>query len=129
MLEFGAAMRRFPNTPEYIGLNTPLGEEYEIGSLAVEGRIPPDVEGVFFRAVPDPAFPPFLEDGGAIPSGDGMVSAVRLAGGKAGFAIRYVQTARHQVEVTAGRALFGKSRNPFPAHPVATGPQPPLATP
>ena len=70
-------MRQFPNTPEYIGLNTPLGEEYEIGSLAVEGRIPPDVEGVFFRAVPDPAFPPFVEDGGAILSGDGMVSAVR----------------------------------------------------
>ena len=76
-------MRQFPNTPEYTGLNTPLGEEYEIGSLAVEGRIPPDVEGVFFRAVPDPAFPPFVEDGGAILSGDGMVSAVRFAGGKA----------------------------------------------
>ena len=114
-------MRQFPNTPEYIGLNTPLGEEYEIGALAVEGRIPPDVEGVFFRAVPDPAFPPFVEDGGAILSGDGMVSAVRLAGGKAGFAIRYVQTARHQAEVAAGRALFGKYRNPFTDQPDAKG--------
>ena len=114
-------MRRFPDTPEYIGLNTPLGEEYEIGSLAVEGRIPPDVEGVFFRAVPDPAFPPFVEDGGAILSGDGMVSAVRLTGGKAGFAIRYVQTARHRVEVAAGRALFGKYRNPFTDQPDAKG--------
>ena len=62
-------MRQFPNTPEYTGLNTPLGEEYEIDSLAVEGRIPADVEGVFFRAVPDPAFPPFVEDGGAVLSG------------------------------------------------------------
>ena len=114
-------MRQFPNTPEYIGLNTPLGEEYEIGSLTVEGRIPPDVEGVFFRAVPDPAFPPFVEDGGAILSGDGMVSAVRLAGGKAGFAIRYVQTARHRAEVAAGRALFGKYRNAFTDQPDAKG--------
>ena len=78
-------MRQFPDTFEYTGLNTPLGEEYEIGSLAVEGRIPADVDGVFFRAVPDPAFPPFVEDGGAILSGDGMVSAIRFAGGKVGL--------------------------------------------
>src|SRR6187455_2207684 len=121
MLEFGAAMRRFPNTPEYIGLNTPLGEEYEIGSLAVEGRIPRDVEGVFFRAVPDPAFPPFVEDGGAILSGDGMVSALRVSDGRASFAIRYVQTARHAAEVAAGRALFGKYRNPFTDRAEARG--------
>ena len=114
-------MRQFPDTPEYIGLNTPIGEEYEIGSLAVEGRIPPDVEGVFFRAVPDPAFPPFVEDGGAILSGDGMVSAVRFAGGKVGFAIRYVQTERHKAEVAAGRALFGKYRNPYTDQPEAKG--------
>ncbi len=105
-------MKRFPSTLEYTGLNTPIGEEYEIDSLAVEGRVPADVEGVFFRAVPDPAFPPFVEDGGAILSGDGMVSAVRFAGGKVGFAIRYVQTERHRAEVATGRALFGKYRNP-----------------
>ena len=54
-----------------------------------------------------------MEDGGAILSGDGMVSAVRFAGGKVGFAIRYVQTERHKAEVAAGRALFGKYRNPY----------------
>jgi carotenoid cleavage dioxygenase len=106
-------MRRFPDSPEYTGLNTPLGEEYEIPDLAIEGRIPVDVEGVFFRAVPDPAFPPFVQDGAAVLSGDGMISAIRIAGGKASFAIRYVQTERHRAEVSAGRALFGKYRNPF----------------
>ena len=114
-------MKQFPNTPEYTGLNTPIGEEYEIGSLAVEGRIPPDVEGVFFRAVPDPAFPPFVEDGGAVLSADGMVSAVRFAGGKVGFSIRYVQTERHRAEVAAGRALFGKYRNLYTDKPEARG--------
>ena len=97
-------MKQFPDTPEYTGLNTPIGEEYEIGSLAVEGRIPAEVEGTFFRAVPDPAFPPFTEDGGAILSGDGMVSAVRFAGGRVGLAMRYVQTARHRAEATGSRA-------------------------
>ena len=114
-------MKQFPDTPEYTGLNTPIGEEYEIGSLAVEGRIPAEVEGTFFRAVPDPAFPPFTEDGGAILSGDGMVSAVRFAGGRVGLAMRYVQTARHRAEVEAGRALFGKYRNVFTDRPEAKG--------
>jgi len=114
-------MKQFPGTLEYTGLNTPIGEEYQIDSLAVEGRIPAEVEGSFFRAVPDPAFPPFTEDGGAILSGDGMVSAVRFSGGRVGFAMRYVQTARHRAELQAGRALFGKYRNPFTDRPEAKG--------
>ena len=114
-------MKRFPGTPEYTGLNTPIGEEYEIGSLEVEGRVPRDVEGTLFRAVPDPAFPPFVEDGGAILSGDGMVSALRFADGSASFSIRYVQTRRHEAEVAAGRALFGKYRNPFTDQPEVRG--------
>jgi carotenoid cleavage dioxygenase-like enzyme len=112
-------MKRYPDGPEFTGLNAPLGEEYEIPDLAVEGRIPPEVEGVFFRAVPDPAFPPFVEDGAAVLSGDGMISAIRIAGGKASFSIRYVQTERHKAELAAGRALFGKYRNPFTDMPEA----------
>jgi carotenoid cleavage dioxygenase len=50
-------MKRYPDAPEFTGLNAPLGEEYEVPDLAIEGRIPGEVEGVFFRAVPDPAFP------------------------------------------------------------------------
>jgi carotenoid cleavage dioxygenase-like enzyme len=111
----------FPDGPDYTGLNSPIGEEYELSSLSVEGRIPDDVEGVFFRAVPDPAFPPFMEDGGAVLSGDGMVSAIRLTAGQADFAIRYVRTQRHQAEAAAGRALFGKYRNPYTDKPEATG--------
>jgi carotenoid cleavage dioxygenase-like enzyme len=114
-------MRGFPQTLEYTGLNTPLGEEYELKALPVEGRIPPEVDGTFFRAVPDPRFPPFLEDGGAVLSGDGMVSALRVTAGKAEFAIRYVQTERHMAEDAAGHALFGKYRNPFTDKPEAAG--------
>ena len=114
-------MKRFPDAPEFTGLNAPLCEEYEVPDLAIEGRIPREVEGVFFRAVPDPAFPPFVEDGAAVLSGDGMISAIRIAGGKASFCIRYVQTERHKAEVAAGRALFGNYRNPFTDRPEAKG--------
>jgi carotenoid cleavage dioxygenase len=114
-------MRQVPDTPDYAGLNAPVGEEFETGPLAVDGRIPAEVEGTFFRAVPDPAFPPFIEDGGSALSGDGMVSAVRFSGGQADVGMRYVQTARHRAEVAAGRALFGKYRNPFTDRPEARG--------
>ena len=114
-------MDQFPDMLEYNGLNRPVREEYEIESLELEGEIPAEIEGSFFRAVPDPAFPPFVEDGGAILSGDGMVSAIRFRDGKLSCAMRYVQTARHQAEVAAGRALFGKYRNPYTDQPEAKG--------
>jgi len=114
-------MRGFPDTLDYTGLNSPIGEEYELESLPVEGRIPPEIEGTFFRAVPDPAFPPFMEDGGAVLSGDGMISAVRISAAGASFAIRYVQTERHKAEAAAGRAMFGKYRNPFTDRPEVKG--------
>ncbi len=114
-------MPQFPQAPEYIGLNAPIGAEYDLVDLKVEGVIPSEVEGSFFRAVPDPAFPPFMEDGGAILSGDGMISAIRFAGGKASTSMRYVQTARHQAEAAAGEAIFGKYRNPFTDRPAAGG--------
>ncbi|MGA8705620.1 MAG: carotenoid oxygenase family protein [Steroidobacteraceae bacterium] len=114
-------MRNFPDTPDYVGLNAPIGQEYELPDLAVEGSLPPEVNGTFFRAVPDPAFAPFVEDSAAALSGDGMVSAVRFAAGRVSFAIRYVQTQRHRAEAAAGHALFGKYRNPFTDRPAVRG--------
>mgnify|MGYP001260860978 FL=1 len=105
-------MKAFPQTSHFVGLNRPLGEEYDIDGLIVEGEIPADVDGVFFRAVPDPAFAPKFDDDNLL-SGDGMISAVRLQGGKASTLMRYVQTARHQAEVELGRSRFGRYRNPY----------------
>jgi carotenoid cleavage dioxygenase-like enzyme len=105
-------MAGYPQTPEFTGLNTPVVEEYSLSNLAVEGTIPPEVEGVFFRATPDPAFPTFIPDDTLL-SGDGMISALRISGGTASFDMRYVQTARHKAEVAAGKALFGRYRNPY----------------
>lgn len=114
-------MAAFPQHPNYVGLNRPIGEEYDLADLPIEGSLPPEVEGTFFRAVPDPAFPPFIEDSGAILSGDGTLSAIRFANGRASVHLRYVGTARHQAEVRAGHALFGKYRNPFTDKPEVAG--------
>jgi carotenoid cleavage dioxygenase-like enzyme len=114
-------MTTFPDIPDYTGLNRPVREEYDIESLEIDGDIPTDVEGSWFRATPDPAFPPFIEDGAASLSGDGMISAIRFADGRASMSMRYVQTERHRAEVEAGHAIFGKYRNPFTDRPEAAG--------
>lgn len=114
-------MQAFPETPDYSGLNAPIAEEYDLKSLAVAGQIPDEVQGSFFRATPDPAYPPFIEDSAAALSGDGMISVMRIADGSASFSMRFVNTARHRAEVAAGRALFGKYRNRFTDRPEAAG--------
>ncbi|MDE2042354.1 MAG: carotenoid oxygenase family protein, partial [Alphaproteobacteria bacterium] len=114
-------MNTFPPNPYYTGLNTPIGEEYDLDDLVVEGIIPAEIEGTFFRATPDPAYPPFLPDNAAALSGDGMISALRINGGKARFSMRFVETARHKAERDAGAALFGIYRNPFTDKPEVAG--------
>jgi carotenoid cleavage dioxygenase len=114
-------MTGFPPSPYYTGLNRPIGEEYDLTDLAIEGEIPSEVQGCFFRATPDPAYPPFLPDNAAALSGDGMISALRLKDGKASFSMRFVDTARLKAERDAGEALFGIYRNPFTDKPQVEG--------
>lgn len=111
----------FPQTPDFTGLNEPVGVECAHAGLQVEGAIPPEVRGTFYRAVPDPAFPPLFADDNML-SGDGMISSLSFRGdGRVDFAIRYVETARHKAEKAAGRALFGRYRNPFTDDASAAG--------
>jgi carotenoid cleavage dioxygenase-like enzyme len=111
----------FPANPNYVGLNAPIGEEYDLENLEIKGVLPPEIEGMFFRAVPDPAFPPFVDDSAAVLSGDGMIAALRFSNGTARAQMRYVETDRRRAEVRAGQALFGKYRNPFTDRPEAKG--------
>ncbi|MBB4640995.1 carotenoid oxygenase family protein [Rhizorhapis suberifaciens] len=105
-------MKIFPQTPDFMGLNEPLGVEVHLENLEVEGTIPSEIEGAFFRAVPDPEFAPLYPDDTAL-SGDGMISRIRFQGGKVDYDIRYVKTARYLAEKEAGKALFGRYRNPY----------------
>jgi len=106
-------MGEFPQTPYFVGLNEPVGREVALTGLEVEGTIPEAVRGSFYRAVPDPAFPPKFANDHTL-SGDGMVSRLSFnADGSVDFAMKFVETARHKAEKEVGHARFGKYRNPF----------------
>ena len=105
--------KAFPQTPYFVGLNEPVGKAVDLKGLAVTGTIPAEVRGSFYRAVPDPAFPPKFADDHTL-SGDGMVSRLSFnTDGSVDFAMKFVETGRHQAEVAVGHARFGKYRNPF----------------
>jgi len=97
-------MRAFPQTIHFIGSNVPRRIEASIRNLDVEGEIPAEIDGAFFRAVPDNAHPPIYEDDIAL-NADGMISRFAISNGAVDFDIRYVQTDRYKAERDARRAL------------------------
>jgi len=113
-------MPNFPRTIHFTGLNTPVGIEWSARNLDVVGEIPAEIDGAFFRAVPDPAHAPMFDDD-IVLSGDGMVAKFSIHGGTVDYAIRYVETERYRLEKEARRALFGQYRNPFTDDPAVAG--------
>ena len=110
----------FPDRPDFTGHNAPVRVECDIFDLVVEGSLPQDIRGTWFRSIPDPRFPPFLGDDIYL-SGDGMVSRLHFAGGRVDLRIRYVRTERWQNEHGAGRSLYGRYRNPYTDDPSVQG--------
>jgi carotenoid cleavage dioxygenase-like enzyme len=113
-------MGAFPRTIHFIGSNTPRRTEISIRNLEVEGTVPPEVEGAFFRAVPDGAHAPMFEDDIAL-NHDGMIARFNFENGAVDFDIKYVETERYLAEKKARRALFGRYRNPFTDDPSVAG--------
>jgi len=97
--------RPFPDDPFLRGNYAPWPMEGEIQDLVVEGEIPGELEGTYFRNGPNPQFAP--RGGYHWFDGDGMIHALRLRDGKASYRNRWVRTARFQLERAAGEALFG----------------------
>jgi carotenoid cleavage dioxygenase len=113
-------MGAFPQTIHFIGSNTPRRSEISKRDLEVEGEIPAEVEGAFFRAVPDNAHAPMFEDDIAL-NADGMIARFNFDAGAVDFDIKYVETERYLAEKKARRALFGRYRNPFTDDPSVKG--------
>ena len=67
-------MNAFPQTIHFIGSNMPRRAEISVRDLEVEGEIPAEIDGAFFRAVPDNAHAPMFEDDIAL-NADGMIAA------------------------------------------------------
>ena len=105
-------MVSFPSTPNFEGFMAPARYEVDLADLDVDGKIPEDIDGAFFRVNPDPQFPARMGDDIWF-NGDGMVSSFRFHKGRVDFKHRWVRTDKWKLENEAGQALFGHYRNPI----------------
>lgn len=103
---------KFPDTDVFRGFNAPSRLEGDILDLEVDGVVPPEINGTFYRIQPDHRFPPIFEDDIQF-NGDGAVTAIRLHDGHADFRQRFVKTDRYHAETAARKALFGRYRNMY----------------
>src|SRR3984957_7398298 len=110
----------FPNTMDFAGWNAPSRIECDIYDLVTEGKVPEEINGSWYRSIPDPQYSPMLGDDTFL-SGDGMVSLFRFENGHVDFKMRYVKTERWKAERAARRSLYGKYRNPFTDEPSVQG--------
>jgi len=102
------------------GINAPSRIEVDLHDLEVDGELPRHLDGAFYRVAPDHQFPPrFLDD---VPfNADGTISRFLFESGRVHLRHRYVRTERFRLERAAGRALYGKYRNPFTDDPSVRG--------
>ena len=98
----------------------PVADELTVADLPVRGTIPAGIAGVYLRNGPNPAYPPIAYN---FPfDGDGMIHALSLHDGRAGYRNRFVVTPGLRAERRAGRALYGSVLAPFPVDPALVGP-------
>ena len=105
----------FPATMDFSGFNAPSRIEADVYDLIVEGEIPAEIAGRWYRCTPDHQYPPFIADDTYL-SGDGMVSMFLFEDGHVDFKSRYVMTERLKNDRKARRALYGRYRNPYTDH-------------
>lgn len=84
--------------------------EGEITDCEVEGEIPSDMHGTFYRLGGDWYHPPKFPHDPPF-SADGYISMFRFANGRVDYKGRFVRTPRFLANQAAGRQLFGIYRN------------------
>jgi len=113
-------MPKFPDIAMFRGIQAPSRIELDLHDLECDGEIPSELTGAFYRVAPDHQYPPrFLDD---VPfNADGTISRFLFENGRVHLRHRYVRTERFCLERAAGRALYGKYRNPFSDDPSVAG--------
>jgi carotenoid cleavage dioxygenase len=93
--------------------------EMDVRDCQVEGRVPTDLAGAFYRVGPDPQYPMLK---GNIPfDGEGHVSMFRIRNGRVDFRSRFVRNERYLAQEKAGKILFPMYRNPYLDDPGVKG--------
>ncbi len=95
----------FPDHPNLVGGFAPLQMECDAPDLVVEGEIPRELSGAFFRNGANPQFAPRGDYHWF--AGDGMVHGFYLKEGRVSYRNRWVRTVKWQKENAAGESLFG----------------------
>ncbi|KAF7538861.1 hypothetical protein G7054_g2621 [Neopestalotiopsis clavispora] len=108
----GEVSQLFPARPQFSGFMKPCRFEGEVQNLEVQGAIPSEIDGTFYRVMPDPQFVPFIENDPWF-NGDGNVSSFRIKDGKCSFKQKFVRTEKFVRERAAQKALLGKYRNKY----------------
>ena len=93
--------------------------EADVRDCEVDGEIPSDLNGAFYRVGPDPQYP--LRPGNIPFDGEGHVSMFRIKNGRVDYRSRYVRNDRYLAQDKAGRILFPMYRNPYMDDPSVQG--------
>ena len=93
--------------------------EQDITDCEVEGKIPADLNGAFYRTGPDAQYP--LAPGNIPFDGEGHVSMFRFENGRVNYKSRFVRNERYVAQEKAGKILFPMYRNPFLDDPSVKG--------
>jgi carotenoid cleavage dioxygenase-like enzyme len=112
--------KAFFDHPFLSGHHKPNRFEADVPDLIIEGEIPEDLEGVFYRTGAERLFPPINGDYHWF-DGDGMVYGFYIANGRVSMRNRWVRTEKFELEKKHGRALFGLFGNPMTSDPLTQG--------
>ena len=111
---------RFPDHVVFRGYAAPVRIEADVYDCEVDGIIPTELNGSYYRNSADHQYPP-LHGSDIFLNGDGMLHMVRFDNGHADLKTRFVRTERFKLERAARRALYGHYRNPFFDDPSVAG--------
>jgi carotenoid cleavage dioxygenase len=110
----------FFDHPYLTGHHAPVRFEADAPDLIVEGKIPDDLAGIFYRNGPETLYAPIEGDYHWF-DGDGMVYMFDISEGRVSMRNRWVKTDKFLMERAAGKRLFGLFGNPLTADPSTAG--------
>lgn len=105
----------FTENPYLTGHHKPVRIEAHAPDLIVEGELPRDLAGVFYRTGAEPLYDP--PEGYHWFDGDGMVYGFLFEDGRVSMRNKWVRTEKFKAELEAGRRLFGVFGNPMTSDP------------
>ena len=110
--------RAFPKHPHLDGGFAPINMECDAPDLVVEGEVPAELYGTFFRNGPNAQFAPRGDY--HLFTGDGMIHGFYIENGKVAYKNRWVKTVKWNKEHEAGESLFS-AFNPMESDPSVQG--------